>query len=220
MVSLINFFYSITTQIGLPSYGIAIILMTIFVKTILYPLTLKQMKSMKKMQLLQPKIKEIQEKHKNDPQKAQIAVMELYKKHGANPITGCLPLIIQMPIFIALYQALNNFKFSGNSSFLWLETLKSPDPIYVLPILAGASTYLQQKLSTTNVNDPTQKTMLMIMPVLFFWIASQAPAGLSLYWVVFSVVGAIQQYFINKQPVELKEEVIIDEGSDKKRKNR
>jgi YidC/Oxa1 family membrane protein insertase len=221
LIWVINSLYSLTKQVGLPSYGIAIILMTIIIKLILYPLTVKQMKSMKKMQLLQPKLKEIQEKHKGDPQKAQTETLELYKKAGTNPFTGCLPLLIQMPIFIALFNTLKHFTFTEGSQFLWLTSLHDKDPYYILPVIAGLSQFVQQKLSTTNMQDPTQRMMLMIMPVFFVWIASNVPAGLALYWVVFNLMGAIQQFFINKQPVELKEEVIVDdEKNRKKRKNR
>jgi YidC/Oxa1 family membrane protein insertase len=221
LIWVINSLYSLTKQVGLPSYGIAIILMTIIIKLILYPLTVKQMKSMKKMQLLQPKLKEIQEKHKGDPQKAQVETLELYKKAGTNPFTGCLPLLIQMPIFIALFNTLKSFPFAEGSQFLWLTSLHAKDPQFILPILAGLSQFVQQRLSTTNMQDPTQKMMLYIMPVFFVWIASSVPAGLALYWVVFNLMGAIQQFFINKQPVELKEEVIVDdEKNRKKRKNR
>lgn len=220
--SLLNFFYNFTDSLGFPNYGIAIILLTIVVKMALYPLTVKQMKSMKAMQVLQPKIKEIQEKQK-DPQKAQQAIMTLYKENGANPLSGCLPLLIQMPILIALYQALNNFPYANpaHAKFLWVTNLSVPDPFYGLAILSGATTYVLQKM-TTNTADQTQKTMLTIMPIFIGWMSTNFPAGLALYWVVLNLVGIAQQYFINKNyegaPV-MKGEIKENEGSGKNRKD-
>jgi YidC/Oxa1 family membrane protein insertase len=223
MTWLLEFFYGWTKTMGIPNYGIAIILLTITVKMVLFPLTIKQMRSMKMTQQLQPKIKEIQEKHK-DPQKAQVAIMEMYKEYGASPLAGCLPLILQMPILIGLYQTLVKFPFPENGSFLWLSSLKYPDPWYLIPILAGVTTFLSQWL-TTNMQDQTQRTMLYVMPVFIGWITVNFPSGLGLYWVISNVVGAIQQYFINRMPTgiplkeEAKEEPVKDEGNRKKRKN-
>lgn len=221
MAWLINFFYGLTQTVGVPSYGLAIILFTIVIKTVLYPLTVKQMRSLKMTQLLQPKVKEIQDKYSKDQQKAQQLIMELYKENGANPLAGCLPILLQMPIFIALFNALRDFKYINpeHAQFLWIPTLSHKDPYFILPILAAAATFTQQKLSTTNPQDPTQKSMLYVMPVMFGWFASTVPAGLALYWVIFSVVGTVQQYFINKQPVALKEDGKKDESVRKKRKD-
>lgn len=217
MTWLLQFFYGWTKAIGVPSYGIAIILLTITVKMILFPLTVKQMKSMKITQQLQPKIKEIQERYK-DPQKAQAAIMELYKEYGASPLAGCLPLLLQMPILIGLYQALNTFEFKGG--FIWLTSLKEADPWYILPVLAGATTFLVQWM-TTNMQDQTQRMMLYVMPVFIGWLTIQFPSGLGLYWVVSNIVSAIQQFFINRMPIgePLKEEAATNEGNRKKRKN-
>lgn len=216
---LLEAFYSLTVSAGLPSYGIAIILLTITVKMLLFPLTVKQMRSMKITQQLQPKIKEIQERHK-DPQKAQMAIMELYKEYGASPLAGCLPLLLQMPILIGLYQTLNKFAFPEHAGFLWISNLKNPDPYYILPILAGVTTFLVQWM-TTNMQDQTQKTMLYVMPVFIGWLTVKFPSGLGLYWVVSNVVSAIQQYFINRIPIggALKEETVTNESNRKKRKN-
>lgn len=217
MTWLLVFFYGWTKTVGIPSYGVAIILLTITVKMVLLPLTIKQMRSMKITQQLQPKIKEIQEKHK-DPQKAQAAMMELYKQYGANPLAGCLPILLQMPVLIGLYQSLNEFKFKGG--FLWLESLKNPDPWYILPLLAGVTTFLLQRM-TTNMQDQTQRTMLYVMPVFIGWLTINFPSGLGVYWVASNIVSAIQQFFINRMPIgePLKEEVVVDEGNRKKRKN-
>jgi len=219
------------------SYGLAIILLTVLIKMALYPLSVKQMRSLKITQQLQPKIKEVQERFKKDPQKAQAAVMEIYKQYGASPLAGCLPLLIQLPILWALFSALRNLVIpSGVSpSFLWnpswhifgnpnwhgwLESLKNPDPLYILPLFAVLSTFGLQKM-TTNMKDQTQRTMLYAMPLMIGFFTYSLPSGLGLYWVVSNVVGMAQQYVINKQPlpIEIKEEVASNEGSNKKRKN-
>ncbi len=229
MTQILNFFYALTKSIGLPNYGLAIILLTIVIKMFLYPLSVKQMRSLKITQQLQPKIKEVQEKYKKDPQKAQAAVMEIYKQYGANPLSGCLPLLIQMPIFVALYQTLYKFPFAvkAHATFLynpnwnfWIHSLSAPDKYLIMPVLAAVTTFALQKM-TTNMQDQTQKTMLYIMPVFIGFITYKLPSGLGLYWVVTNIVGGIQQYFINKQPlpVMIKEEVTNNEGSRKKRKN-
>lgn len=228
MTQILNFFYGLTITIGLPSYGLGIIFLTIAIKMLLYPLSIKQMRSLKITQKLQPKIKEVQEKYKNDPQKAQAAVMEIYKQYGASPLSGCLPLLIQMPILIALYQTLYKFEFpeAAHAAFLWIPNLKLPDVFYIMPVLAVVTTYALQRM-TTNMEDQTQKTMLYAMPLFIGFLTYKLPSGLGLYWVVTNIVGAIQQYFINKQPLpEIdnpvvidKEEVTENEGSRKKRKN-
>jgi len=219
MTALLNWLYGLTVTIGIPSYALAIILLTVLIKLILYPLSKKQMHSMVMMQKLAPEIKEIQEKYKNkDPQKMQQMIMELYKEHNVNPMAGCLPLLIQMPILIALYRALYKFPFvnEAHAHFFWVQSLSHKDPYYILPVLAAITTYLQSKL-TSNTQDPTQKTMLYTMPLFIGWIAATVPAGLALYWVVFNVVGAIQQWFINKETLHLKEGVTGVEGSRKGR---
>lgn len=221
MQDLINWLYHLTVTMGIPSYFLAIIIFTILVKISLYPLTAKQMKSMKAMQEIQPKIKEIQEKQK-DPQKAQAAMMAVYQEHGVNPLAGCLPILIQMPIFFALFSALKNFPYASqaHASTWWFGTtlnLSQPDPLYILPVLAGLSTFVQQKLSMTNVDDPMQKNMLYMMPIMFIFFAAKVHAGLALYWVGFNVLGAVQQYFLNKQPVTVKEVPKQDERGREKR---
>lgn len=208
MTLLLNWLYQLTVVVGLPNYGLAIILLTIVIKMVLYPLTQKQMKSMLAMQQLQPKIKEIQEKWKNkDPKKAQEQIMQLYKENNVNPAAGCLPLLIQMPILIALYKSLFAFPYANtaHASFIWLQNLSDRDPYYILPVLAGVTTYLQSKLTTTS-NDPTQKMMLYTMPIFIAWISSTVPAGLALYWATFNVASAVQQYFVNKQTLAVKGE--------------
>ncbi|NLJ77513.1 MAG: membrane protein insertase YidC [Peptococcaceae bacterium] len=209
MTWLLNNLYYFTSSVGLPSYALAIILLTVLIKVILYPLTRKQMKSMLGMQKIQPKIKEIQDKwKKKDPKRMQEEVMKLYKEHNINPAAGCMPLLIQMPILIALYRSLFVFDYvnPAHATFFWLPNLTDKDPFFILPVLAGITTYFQSKMTMTG-SDPTQRMMLFTMPVFIGWIAATVPAGLALYWVVFNLVGIIQQYYINKQTLPLKGEV-------------
>ena len=165
---LIQYLYNLTAAIGIPNYGLAIILFTIVIKLLLFPLTSMQIRSMRVMQELQPQLQEIQKKYKNDPQKSQQAMMELYQKHKVNPFSGCLPLLAQMPILYALFSALRNFFSPENhpayvnmehASFLWIPNLGQPD-LYILPILAVIFTFLQQKLSSPTGVDQTQNHAL------------------------------------------------------------
>ena len=196
----INLMYTFTVQIGLPSYGLAIIFMTILIKVVMFPLTQKQMRSMRSMQEIQPKTKYIQEKYKDDQALAQKKIMELYKEHGVNPMGGCLPLLIQMPIFLAFYQSLLKFNYldAAHKGFLWIPDISQPDPWFILAILAALTTFLQQKISMVESNDPTQKAMLYFMPLMMAWIAFKMSAGLPLYWVVFNTLGIFQQLYVNR----------------------
>ena len=206
MTNLLNILYNFSASIGFPNYGVAIILLTILIKTIIYPLTFKQMASMRKMIDLQPKIKAIQAKYKDNKEKANAAVMEFYKQNKINPMGGCLPLLVQMPIFLALYYTLIKFQYGSDPAaytFLFFDLTKTygftPSFHLILPIFAAATTYLQTKLTNPNTSDPTQKTMLYIMPVFFAYISATVPAGLALYWVTMNVVSIFQQLYINRK---------------------
>lgn len=205
IASILSFFYELTVSMGIPSYGIAIILLTLLIKIVLYPVSHKQMSSMKKMQELQPKISEVQAKYKKTPEKANQAVMEIYKEHNYNPMSGCLPLLVQMPILFALFQALQGFQYNDlGASFLWVEHLKNPDP-YILPVIVAITTFLQSKLTTppgsnNNSAASTQKTMLYVMPFVIGYVSRNFPAGLALYWTFFNIFGTIQQLLVNRQP--------------------
>ncbi len=188
--------YALTETFGYGSFGLAIILLTIVIKVALYPLTVKQVKSMKAMQELSPKLKKLQEKYKDKPQEMQQKVAALYKDAGVNPLAGCLPLLIQMPILMGMYYALYNFDYGTvNPSFLWLPNLSEPDPIYVLPVLSALTTYLQQKMTTTEMTQQ-MKMMMIIMPLFIGWISLNFPSGLVLYWVTMNVVQIIQQWWM------------------------
>jgi len=211
--------------LGIPSYGLAIIIFTVVVKLILFPLTYYQLKATRKIQELQPLLAEIQKKYKDNPQKLQQATMDLYKKHDTNPVAGCLPLLVQLPILFALFTALRIFFDPvqhpayvdlSYAQFYWIENLGKADPI-ILPLLAAVATFLQQgvtlKMSgTSGKNDPatqTQRTMLYIMPLFMGWICRSFPAGLALYWVVYSIVSMFEQFAVKKQPLGVKGEVSV-----------
>lgn len=211
---LIQYFYLGTVWLKIPSYGLAIILFTIFIKLVLFPLTLKQIRSMRVMQELQPKIKNIQERYKGQPEKANQMVMELYKEEGANPFSGCLPLLIQMPVLFALFSSLRDF-FNpvkhpayvdlSRAGFLWIKNLgemtKIADPYFILPILTVLATFLQQYITskaTSGKIDQTQRTMMIMMPLFVGWMATTFPAGLALYWVVYSLVSFAEMFAIGR----------------------
>ena len=192
---ILEFFHGITASVGFDNYGLAIIMLTILIKLCLYPLTVKQVKSMKGMQDLQPKMKKLQEQYKNNPQLMQQKIGELYKEAGVNPLAGCLPLIIQMPILMGMFYALQNFSYTGTPGFMWLPTLSEPDPLYILPVLSALTTFLQQKQTTTEMNQQ-MKVMMVVMPLFIGWISLTFPSGLVLYWVTMNVVQIAQQWWM------------------------
>ena len=201
MSAVLTALYSLTEMLGVPSYGLAIILLTVLIKVLVYPLTKKQLESMKAMQRIQPQMKKLQEKYKNNPQMLQQKMMELYQKEGANPMSGCLPMLIQMPILMGMYYTLYGFDYGGAApSFLWLPSLSETDPLYVLPFLSAATTFLQQKMmSNTSEANQQMKIMMVVMPLFIGWISLNFPAGLVLYWVTMNVVQIIQQWWTNRQ---------------------
>lgn len=195
---ILNVFYQLTATLGFPSYGLAIILMTLVIKMIMYPLTVKQVKSMKGMQILQPKMKELQTKYKDKPEKLQQEMIKLYKETGVNPMAGCLPLVLQMPIFIIIFYGLRDFTFNGATSFLWLTDLAQPDPLYILPVLSALTTYYQQKQTSTEMNQQA-KMMLMFMPLFIGYISTTFSSGLVLYWVTMNTVQIVQQWWMSRE---------------------
>lgn len=183
----------------IPNYGIAIILLTILIRLITFPLQYKSFKSMKKMQGIQPELQKIKEKYKDEPQKMQKETMDLFKKAGANPLSGCLPLLLQMPFFFAIYRVLYGaVELVGAPFYGWIHDLSIHDPFYVLPILMGIAMLAQQKLTPQTTIDPTQQKIMMFMPIIFAFIMKSLPAGLVLYIFVSTVVGIIQQSIVYK----------------------
>lgn len=178
------------------SYGLGILVATIIIRLIVLPLMVKQIKSSKKMQELQPELQKIREKHKNDPQKAQQETMLLFQKNNVNPLAGCFPLIVQMPILIAFYNAISRTQDIKTHSFLWMS-LGNPDPYYILPILAAITTFLQQKMmGNTMQSNPQMQMMLYMMPLMILAIAVTLPSALSLYWVYGNLFTIVQTYFL------------------------
>lgn len=239
--SMIVFFYSFTHN-----YGIAIILMTVLIRVILYPLMQKQMVSMREMQKIQPLMKAVQEKYKNDKERLNKELMALYKEHKVNPMSGCLPLLIQMPILILLFQVLREFNtkiyavYNGNPGFLWLKDLSLPDQLIqlpgsgifgiqhlgIMPFLIGGSMYIQQKMTSTGGTaagkdggsaEQTQKMMTIMMPLMIGFMSFSLPSGLTLYWLTSTLLGIGQQYLINKKTPAIAE-IPKEVVSDKKEK--
>ncbi|CAM4304761.1 YidC/Oxa1 family membrane protein insertase [Paenibacillus tarimensis] len=176
------------------SYGLSILLLTIIVRTLILPLTLKQYRSSKAMQAIQPEMQKIRQKFKDNPQKQQEETMKLFQQHQINPLAGCLPLLIQMPIFIALYNAIYWNPDIRTHEFLWLQ-LGEKDPYYILPIIAAITTFIQSKMMPQQPNNPMQ-AILLIFPVLIFVMAMSFPAALPLYWIYSNIYTIIQNYFL------------------------
>ncbi len=181
----------------LHSWGLSIILLTLLVKLLLNPLTVKGLKSMKGMQKLQPKLAELREKYKGDKQRLNQETMAMFKAHKVNPMGGCLPMLLQMPIYIALYKVLYNSIELYHAPFWFYKDLAAPDPYMVTPILLGVFMVLQQKMTPSASADPTQKKMMMIMPVMFTVFMVFLPMGLVLYILVNTVMTVVQHYMYN-----------------------
>lgn len=179
------------------NWGVAIIILTFIVRGAMYPLTRAQYTSMAKMRMLQPKLTEMKERFGDDRQRMSQEMMELYRKEKVNPLGGCLPLLLQMPIFIALYWALMESVELRHAPFVfWIQDLSSADPYYVLPLLMGASMFIIQKMSPTTIADPMQQKIMNLMPVMFTVFFLWFPSGLVLYWLISNIVTLIQQTLI------------------------
>jgi YidC/Oxa1 family membrane protein insertase len=189
----LKFFYRLVGN-----WGWAIVVLTLIIKLFFAPLTHKSQKSMRRMQKLQPLFAELKEKYKGDPAKLNKEMMEPYKKHKVNPMGGCLPMLIQMPVFYALYEVLNNSIELRHAPFIfWLHDLSAKDPYYVLPILWGISTLLMQRMTPTSM-DPKQNMIMMVMPVAMTLLFINLPSGLVLYFVLSNLLQMAQQLYINK----------------------
>ncbi|MFN7685717.1 MAG: YidC/Oxa1 family insertase periplasmic-domain containing protein [Oligoflexia bacterium] len=184
----------------LKNYGVAIIVLTTVLKILLYPLTYKSMKSMKKMATLQPQLQKLREKYANDKEALNREMLTLMRTHGYNPMAGCLPMLIQMPVFFALYRVLyGSFELYQAPFALWIHDLSAKDPWYVTPVLLTAVMYFQQKLTPSTATDPAQAKMIQWMPVIFGVFMIQLPSGLTLYMLTNAVVSIIQQLILNKK---------------------
>lgn len=208
LLQLLRFLYRFTGN-----HGVDIILLTVLIKLLFYPLTKKSFQSMKAMQKLQPEMERIKEAYKDKPEQMNQAVMEMYRKHKVNPLGGCLPMFLQLPVFIGLYNALLNAVELRHAPFVgWIQDLSAPDRlgdfqlpfvtgagIPVLTLIMGASMLVQQKMTPTTTADPMQQRMMMLMPVVFTFMFINFPAGLTLYWLVNNILTIGQQYLINRQ---------------------
>ncbi|MBN2721267.1 MAG: membrane protein insertase YidC [Campylobacterales bacterium] len=180
------------------NWGWAIVIFTILIKVILFWPSYKGMLSMQKLKDLAPKMKDIKEKYKDDPAKMQMKMMELYKKHGANPFGGCLPLLMQIPIFFALYRVLLNAdELQGAPWILWIHDLSKMDPYYILPLVMGATMWYQQRITPSNFTDPLQEKIFKFFPVLMTFFFITFPSGLVLYWLTNNILSIGQQYYVN-----------------------
>lgn len=181
------------------NYGVAIIILTILVRIPFIPVVNRGQKSMQKLSELQPKLMKLKEQYKNDPQRLQKEMMELYKKYKINPMSGCLPILLQIPVFFALYKILTIAIELRQAPFvLWITDLSAKDPYYVLPILMGVTMLIQQKM-TPSTADPTQQKIMLLMPVVFTFLFLNFPSGLVLYWLVNNIFGIAQQFYINQK---------------------
>jgi len=212
----------------IPNYGIVILIFSILIKILVYPLTHKSYESMQKMQSIQPKLKELQEKYKNDPKKLNSATMEMYKKEGVNPMGGCLPMLIQMPLLFGLFIIFRTtIELRGQGFVFWITDLSAPDTIYtfpggfalplygnsvnILPLVMGVTMFFQQKMTVT---DPKQKMMVYFMPIFLTLLFNSFPAGLNLYYALFNFLTIVQQKYLTPKKVH----VVQDTPVVKKRK--
>lgn len=194
LLEILKFFYAI----GGHNYGLAIIWLTVAVNMALYPLTLTSIQQMSAMQKIQPRMQELQKKHKEDPKKLQKEMMDLYKVERVNPLGGCLPVVLKIPVFLALFFALQSKEFLAligtNSGFLWMSNIAQPDNTYIMAVLIGVSMWLSQK---SMPSAPGQaQAMLWIMPFFIAFVSAPFAGGVQLYWVISNLMGWIQQSYI------------------------
>jgi len=193
MLYSIKFFYK---YVG--NYGVAIIIITIILKVLFFPLTHKSYKSMKGMQKIQPEMTKLREKYKDDRDTMNKEVMALYREHKVNPMGGCLPMVVQIPVFFALYKSLMfSIELRHAPFFLWVTDLADKDPYYVTPVIMGVTMFIQQKMTPSQM-DPMQQKIMLALPVVFTFMFLSFPSGLVLYWLVNNVLTIGQQMYINK----------------------
>jgi len=221
---LLRVVYNVISNIGTEPgkfsfYAMSIIITTIIFKLLLLPINIRQVRSTRKMNEIQPELKKIQKKYRNDPQTMNMKMQELYRKHNYNPASGCLILLVQFPIllaFLAVFREPARYAFTEpgfyeamNKTFLWITNLDSPDKLW-LPLLAGVTTYFQSSLMAPPNADPqaqaTQKTMSYFLPIMIFMAARNFAAGLALYWVISNIFTIVQQLISNRALGKIKEE--------------
>ena len=182
----------------IPNYGLVIIIFSILVKILVFPLTRKSYESMHAMQELSPRLQEIREKYKDNPEKMNKKMMNLYKEHGVNPLGGCFPLLLQMPVFWALFVVFRaTIELRGAPFVGWITDLSLKDPYLILPALMGITMFIQQRAQLKN---PQQRALAIIMPIMMFLLLKGLPAGLILYWTMFNILSIIQTELVHKRP--------------------
>lgn len=179
------------------TYGLSILVVTFFVRLLILPLSLKQQKSMQEMQVIQPQLQKLRTKYKKNPEKQQQEMMKLYREHNVNPMSGCFPLLIQFPIFIAFYQAIQFDPQIAKSTFLYLQ-LGKPDPYFIFPLLAAFTTYIQM-IAQGSADNPQTRIMIWIMPIMIFVIGYNLPSALALYWVYSNLFTILQYMVFNRK---------------------
>jgi YidC/Oxa1 family membrane protein insertase len=200
----------------IPNYGVVIVLFSILMKLVFSPLSYKSMKSMRKMQEIMPRQNEIREKYKKDPQRMQQEIMKLYKTEKINPMSGCLPMLPQIPVFWALFTVFRyTIELRGAPFMLWMQDLSQPDPIYILPVLMAVSMFVQQKIT---VKDPKQKMMIYLFPGLFLFWGISFPSGLCLYWSITNILSLFEAVFVHKRHLPVASQPVTDVQPSKKSK--
>ena len=196
----ITLLYHFTGMLGYANYGIAIVLMTIIIKLALYPLTKKQIESTKAMMELQPKLKELQTRYKDDKMKLNEEVAKIYKSSGVNPVAGCLPMLIQMPILFAIYYGVRDMVYEGPANFLWMSNIatdvKNTEFPFIMPILSALTTYIASKQTMADNNSMQNQMMLYFMPLMIGYMSWQFSGGLVIYWVVMNIMQIAQQTYM------------------------
>lgn len=192
--------FEFTQAIGFPSYALAIVIITIIIKLILFPLNQKQIKSTKNIQIIQPQVNEINKKYADNPQKKSEELMKLYKENHINPMAGCLPLLIQLPIIMILYQGLLHFEPAHPDLYTLFGVipLGSPPENLIIPVVVALGTFLQSFTSMGLPKESMQKSMIILMPLIIGYMATKFQVFICLYWFTFSILGVIQQIIVNK----------------------
>ena len=212
LLAVLEFFHS---YVG--NWGIAILLLTLCIRLLFWPLAQKSYKSMEQMKLVQPMMQRIKEKYKDDKEAMNRELMQLYRTYKINPASGCLPLLVQIPVFIGLYQALLNAIQLRHASFItylpftdkfWLADLSSKDPYYITPLLMGLTMFIQQKMSPST-GDPTQQKVMMLLPAIFTIMFLSFPAGLVVYWLANNILSIVQQWWMLRK---VKTPVLVKRG--------
>jgi YidC/Oxa1 family membrane protein insertase len=190
LLKVLNFFNKI-----IPNYGVSIIILTILINILIYPLKKKSLSAMEDMKVLQPKLQELKEKYKDDKARIQQETMKLYKENGVNPLGGCFPMLLQIPIFIGLFRMLQSSIELRGAEFIYIKDLSAADPYYILPIIMGITMFIQQKMTPA---PPEQQKTMMFLPIIFTFLFKSMPAGLILYWTAFNIISILQQIYQQK----------------------